>query len=282
MPLTFDHFSAWIEVDGSEVPVFDAQENNNEVTGWIPSETGKKFCLKLSTGTRGSSMAADIYMDGKPFSGKAIYAGPPRMFTISGVATSNTTEKPFMFSPLELTDDDDYLHTTTTGLGDVKLVISYATFGGEVNQYHKYDPVGKVHEKSKKATGHKIDLGQETSKAHSSTVVTTRHAVITTFVFKYRPIDMLRANGIAPPAPVEESKKRAASPTNGPDVLDLTGDSDDENERRIQTLRDELAGLERKRRKTSRIKPEPGVKQEESSSSAGRSRTVSLGIVDLT
>lgn len=109
---------------------------------------------------------------------------------------------------------------------------------------------------------------------------------------------MLRANGIAP-APIE-SKKRAASPTDDSDqVLDLTANSDDENEQRIKALRvcfpyyplryrpsfvkDELAGLERKRRKTTRIKTEPGVKREGGSSSTSRSgQTVSLGVVDLT
>lgn len=40
MPLTFGPFSVWVEVDGSEILIFDAQEKDTEVTGWIPSETG--------------------------------------------------------------------------------------------------------------------------------------------------------------------------------------------------------------------------------------------------
>lgn len=49
---------------------------------------------------------------------------------------------------------------------------------------------------------------------------------------------MLRANGIAPPAPAEDSRKRAASLTDGShEVLDLTAESDSENERRIKALR---------------------------------------------
>lgn len=45
----------------------------------------------------------------------------------------------------------------------------------------------------------------------------------------------------------------------------------------MNTLQDELAGLERKRRKTTRVKHEHG------SSSASRSgQTVSLEVVDLT
>eukprot|EP00918_Siedleckia_nematoides_P074292 GHVU01162327.1.p1 GENE.GHVU01162327.1~~GHVU01162327.1.p1 ORF type:complete len:119 (-),score=17.45 GHVU01162327.1:166-522(-) len=116
---------------------------------------------------------------------------------------------------------------------------------------------------------------------------TQRHAVIATFVFKYRPLDMLRANNIVPLPPKDQSKKRAAS-SDEPEILDLTvdgPDSDDEVERRVKALRDELADLERKRRKTSHVKPEPGVKREPGSSSGSKNqngKTVSLGVVDLT
>lgn len=224
-------------------------------------------------------MCSDIYLDGQSrgIGGKVMYAGASRTYEMTGVSTSNVTEKPFMFSPLELTDDDEYLQQgTTAGLGDVKLAISYATLGlASVNSNVNYNPIGKIHERSKKAIGHKIGLGEEIRKI-SSCVSTIRHGPVVTFIFKYRPIDMLRANGIAPPAP--EDRKRAASLTDGShEVLDLTAESDSENDRRIKALRDELAGLERKRRKTTRIKQEPG------SSSASRSgQTVSLEVVDLT
>lgn len=48
-------------------------------------------------------MAADIYLGGQYFAGKPLSAGSALSTTISGVATSDTTEKPLVFSPLELT-----------------------------------------------------------------------------------------------------------------------------------------------------------------------------------
>ncbi|KAJ3806940.1 hypothetical protein EV368DRAFT_81408 [Lentinula lateritia] len=236
MPLTFQDFSAWIEVDGSELPIFDVKENGKEVTCWIPSESDKNFSIKWSAGKRDTSMSGDINIDGQLLSGQAMRAGLPQTFTSNGVLTSATSERPFVFSRLELTDDDEYLNKVTAGLGDVQLVISHATFGLPNDHYSSHDPVGKVHEKSKKATGHKVGLGENKPIGHTKVLTTQRHAVIVTFVFKYRPIEMLRANGIAPP---EAHKKRAASPSKL-EVLDLTDDrpdSEDEEECRIKALR---------------------------------------------
>lgn len=61
------------------------------------------FSVNLSIGQRERPMAADIYIDGQSFTGKPLYAGLALSTTISGVATSDSTEKPFAFSPLELT-----------------------------------------------------------------------------------------------------------------------------------------------------------------------------------
>ncbi|KAJ3932957.1 MAG: hypothetical protein NXY57DRAFT_65898 [Lentinula lateritia] len=254
MPLTFQGFSAWIEVDGSELPIFDVKENGKEVTCWIPSESDKNFSVKWSTGQRDTSMSGDVNIDGQLLS--------------------------------ELTDDDEYLNQVTAGLGDVQLMISHATFGLPTEHYSSRDPVGvgKVHEKSKKATGHKVGLGENKPIGHTNVLMAERHAVIVTFVFKYRPIDMLRANGIAPP----EAHKKRAVPSSEIEVLDLTDDrpdSEDEEERRITALREELETLERKRRKIKHIKPEPGIKQESGTSSARKrrgGRNVALGVVDLT
>ncbi|KAJ3740620.1 hypothetical protein DFH05DRAFT_1581901 [Lentinula detonsa] len=285
MPLTFQDISAWIEVDGSELSIFDIKQTGNEVTCWIPSESEKKFSVKLSTGKRAISMVGDIFMDGKCLSGKTMKAGEPQTFTSSGVLTTATSERPFVFSKLELTDDDEYLNMATAGLGDVKLVISHATFGvtRDHKRYKNCDTIGKVHEKSKKATGHRVGLGAEKPVVYTKSISVRRHAALVKFVFRYRPIDMLRANGIAP---LEERKKRIASPSE-PEVLDLTGDSDDEEERRMNTLREELQALERKRRKTKHVKSEPGVEPKHepgtfSSRIKRGSRKVSPEVVDLT
>ncbi|KIK66874.1 hypothetical protein GYMLUDRAFT_69913 [Collybiopsis luxurians FD-317 M1] len=237
MPLNLQDFTAWIEVDGAELPIYDVQEKDKEAACWIPSEAGKEFSVKWSSKHATLSMCGDVRIDGQACAGIAMQEGSPtRNFAVSGVTTSATTQKPFVFSKLELTDDDEYLGKAVADLGDIKLIISRATFGTYEERYTTHVPVGKVHEKAKKATGHKIGLGVDKTIPHTKQIQTTRLGVVVTFTFKYRPIDMLRANGIAPPA---ENKKRAAS-TDNAEVLDLTGDlgdSDNEDERRMKALK---------------------------------------------
>lgn len=47
-------------------------------------------------------MAGDIHLDGQPYGGQAMRVGMSR-WAISGALSSATTEKPFVFSQLELT-----------------------------------------------------------------------------------------------------------------------------------------------------------------------------------
>ncbi|KAJ3822348.1 hypothetical protein F5880DRAFT_1720190 [Lentinula raphanica] len=289
MPLTFENFSAWIEVDGSELPLFDASVNGREVSCWIPSEVGKAFIVKVRTGERRTPKSLGLYMDGQSFGGKFMDTGAPRTCTFAGVRTSATTQQPFVFSNVELTDDDHYLNEASAGLGDIKLVLSHVTLGGWSSQatYAKCNTISKIHEKSKKATGHKVDLGDEQSIPHTSKLNATRHDVIVNFVFKYRPLDMLRANGIAPPAPCTSTSTKRSKSAVKTEVLDLTIDAaseDDEDTRRMRSLEEELEQIRRrKRRKTQHIKTEPTVKPEPgTSSSRDRNRHTSDDVIDLT
>ncbi|KAJ3712000.1 hypothetical protein C8R42DRAFT_328745 [Lentinula raphanica] len=273
MPLAFEDFTAWIEVEGSELPLFDVKVNDSEASGWIPSEAGKKFIVKFATGVRRSSMCGDVYMDGKIFTGQTMHPGAPRTYTLSGAPTSVTTKRPFVFAKLELTDDDHYLNEAIVGLGDIKLVITHATLGGLVPQatYAKRNPIGKVHERSKKATGHKVEYVLHPFYGWISLSVGLQAWELSKpSVTKKKKSDPSRCH---PP------RTKSAVKT---EVLDLTGDSDEENQRRIRSLEEELVQL-RKRRKTQHIKTEPTVKLEPgTSSSSNRNLLASNDVIDLT
>ncbi|KAJ3843925.1 hypothetical protein EV361DRAFT_291144 [Lentinula raphanica] len=278
MPLSFEDFSAWIEVEGSALPLFDVKVNDRELSCWIPSEVGKAFVVKWATGTMNSHMAGVVYMDGKQAGGVAMGSGAPYLYKYSGILTSPTTEKPFVFSNVDVTDDDQYLNQATAGLGDIKLVISHATLNilGS-GEYTKYNTIGKVHERSKKATGHKVDLRDAHSVPYTDTIDVIVGDTIVNFIFRYRPIELLRADGVAPPAPRTKSSVKG-------EVLDLTEDSEEEDTtRRIQSLEEELVQLRRKRRKTQHVKAEPEVKAEPGTSSLGsRDPNASHDVIDLT
>jgi len=82
---------------------------------------------------------------------------------------------------------------------------------------------------------------------------------IVKFCFKYRPIDVLRANGIAPPPPQLKRKASAEPPPRAqtPDDSEALADLEE-----ARILREKLRALEAKlskREKKPRIKEEPGA-----------------------
>lgn len=87
-----------------------------------------------------------------------------------------------------------------------------------------------------------------------------RHLV--TFVFRYRPLEILQANGIAPASePTPVTRKRATSPGDIIDISDGSDDSDQEDySSRIAKLEEELRQL--KKRDAKKVRPEKRVKRE--------------------
>ncbi|KAJ7500214.1 hypothetical protein B0H11DRAFT_1996658, partial [Mycena galericulata] len=168
-----------------------------------------------------------------------IQRGNPTFSTAfrSSVVVSELTRRPLLFSKQALTDDDEYLNASISPhLGTIRLRIIHVRITGHsppgpLDQVKCETPI--LHEKSKKAVGHSVQFGAEYQTNSLNTVTKTCLVKeLVTFVFKYRPIELLQAEGIAPP-PVRE--KRAVSPT---DVLDLTldVDEDDEDEAKIKKL----------------------------------------------
>nr|GAT47001.1 predicted protein [Mycena chlorophos] len=85
-----------------------------------------------------------------------------------------------------------------------------------------------LHEKSKKGLGHSVQLGEEIQSTYNRKSVHATIRQVATFTFRYRPIELLRAQGIAPPLP-SATKDVALSDD---DVIDLTLDDSDERVKR--------------------------------------------------
>ncbi|RDB20256.1 hypothetical protein Hypma_012581 [Hypsizygus marmoreus] len=266
-------FKAWITVDNIELPEHSVQisADGKQVTCWIASEAGKNFTVCWT----------DSFLSARKHpAGRNIQPTCKR----SSFKTSSTTERPLLFSNLELTDDDAYLHNTgSSELGDIKLIINEVKFLARNRRAPRYKPLpepDKIHEKTKKAMGHRVKLGIEVGCAPSYNVESSPIRMIGSFVFKYRPLAQLQANGIIP---LEKKRKRAMDPVA---VLDLSIDNDDNDTAeadRIKKLEKELASLKQRqsqRSKKVKVEVKPEVKAEPSSLSSGRRQ---LGdIIDLT
>ncbi|KAJ7761008.1 hypothetical protein B0H16DRAFT_557304 [Mycena metata] len=171
-------------------------------------------------------------------------------------SNNDTTLRPFIFSTLALTDDDSLLGSSShpeLGLIQLTIVPVQAT---ETNTSLALPSLAelKVHERSKKAVTQQITLAEpEILATPPKTYDLVRIGPnIANFSFKYRPLDVLRANEIAPQLKRKASPEipRAATPED-PEALADT--------REAEILRERLKALDAKLQK--RVK-KPNVKDE--------------------
>ncbi|KAH7907675.1 hypothetical protein BJ138DRAFT_456695 [Hygrophoropsis aurantiaca] len=182
------------------------------------------------------------------------HANTNRAVEMRHIRTSGISGRPFMFSNLQQTDDDAYLGSAPRELGEIVLAIWPVRIVGVAAS--TADPAPKqpvVHERAKKAYSHCVAFGDEVALPLSRVLSTARMgaAPFATFVFRYRPLERLIADGIAPPPP--RPNKRSCSDTED----DRAGD---EALRQVQVLTERVVQLEAElkghRRASKRVKTE--------------------------
>jgi len=221
--LQLGSFSAWISVDNVELEQYglEISADGKQASCWIPSEAGKEFCVEWSDSGGLTPTCGYVKVDGVECGGR--FLRDLRRTTSTShdhVPTSSTTCRPFCFSAVEVTDDDSYLDTLASqNLGEINLSIWRGTIGPPSNFVRDAIPEDqKIHERSKKALVHCVKFGEEqqvTRPFYGSTRLD--QAPVATFTFKYRSVDILRANGIMP-LPTPTSEKRKATGSLQPDV----------------------------------------------------------------
>ncbi|KAK0199177.1 hypothetical protein F5146DRAFT_123620 [Armillaria mellea] len=260
----FDSLSAWISVDDVPLPEFgqEVSQVDRKATCWVPSEAGKTFHINWKHEDLFGCTGGWAFVDGKYVSGQLMDISlGQNTACITGVATSAITEQPIMFTSLELTDNDDFLHNAASPeLGEIKVDLWVVQKMDSLPfQITNFDDAGKIHERSKKAISHCATTGDEVDLPRPMTFRNVRklnHLV--TFIFRYRPLGVLQANDIAPaPEPTPASHKRAAPPD---DVIDISDGSDQEDSStRIAKLEKELLQL---KKRDAKRRPEKRVKRE--------------------
>ncbi|KAF8072181.1 hypothetical protein FPV67DRAFT_1484270 [Lyophyllum atratum] len=267
--MQFFGFEVYITVDGVRLPEYevsaDAGANATAATCWIPSEAGKSFAVNWRPlEPRPVERSGIIDVDGVCIGGNLMKERMTLLVTRDYLVTSPTTSRPLMFAPIELTDDDTYLNSENMkDLGDIVLRLSHVESTG-VETPKTHDPLvdGKVHERSKKAMVHRVQFGQESVRP-TVTMTTFKHiSTLATFTFKYRSLDVLRADGIAPPEPVVHNQggKRKAGEMDGADDEDEPEDNVEEDEAALKAqLRLIQAKLAKKGSKSvaKKVKTEP-------------------------
>ncbi|KIJ13483.1 hypothetical protein PAXINDRAFT_13813 [Paxillus involutus ATCC 200175] len=279
--LNLKEVSAWIEVDGEELEQYGVTEDleKSEVTCWIATQAGKAGHLNFDVAPLEHSLASYLILDGTGVQGRVLPAPTATLcsadFAVSRTMVQNdfslstTSARPFLFSKLELTDEDEYYGQASKHLGEIQLVMyRVAITGSGTHPDCNVAGQGKVHERSKKAVSHCVSYGQE-MKMKPRTMFSIQYldaAPLATFTFKYRDYSLLQANGIVPKPPATEQE-----PATSEEVLDLTIDDDVKQEpaedeiraldNAIRTMRKQRATLLSKRLNSSPTSSQPPVKR---------------------
>ncbi|KAF7337858.1 hypothetical protein MVEN_02008800 [Mycena venus] len=201
MAINISSFTAWITIEGRSCPIY-ALRNTSErdATCWIPSQEGKKFSVNWSNRFRDKPVFAQLSIDGVICSTHFMldawnYPDDADAIGISYATTSDFTRRDFVFSAIQVTDDDAYLYTLDSppAFGTIRLELWEADIEQIVRApfQHRYGGdvlEGQViHEMSKKAGAHHVKFGGEYVPPPSRP-----------FAFNYRPYDILLAGGIIP------------------------------------------------------------------------------------
>ncbi|KAF9479623.1 hypothetical protein BDN70DRAFT_993337 [Pholiota conissans] len=223
--LNFSEFDVWIDVDGVKTPTYGVESKGEEgqTSCWIASAADKEFSISFCPQrSEENAYIARVLLDGHE-AAHNIYPPIPNTGltkTISARKTSATEQRNFVFGKLELTDDDSVPLDQSQHIGEIKVMIRRAKvlgFRPHAPPTHAVPDAERVHERSKKALSHQVKYGPEQKIVPKAQVGVTYVPLgdWMTFLFKYRPIEMLRANGIAPPLP-STSAKRPNTPESMP------------------------------------------------------------------
>ncbi|KAF7376498.1 hypothetical protein MSAN_00065700 [Mycena sanguinolenta] len=242
-------FAAWVSIDGAAAPEYgvEVSQDGKLVTCWIPSQLGKRFCVHWANKSYVSPALGSVYMDGTFCRDRLLRVqNLPATTTIDGV-TDGLTVKPFVFSYVNLTDDDTFvgepLHEKH---GLIEIKIEPIEVLDEISKLHPFPTALSgvtIHERFKKAVTQQITLGDPVAVLKPSKRLRCRSTgeELVRFSFKYCSADILLASGIMPP---RSHLKRKAS-------AKLLDEDDTEENKMIRQA------WEAKRNKKQRVKKEP-------------------------
>ncbi|KZO98585.1 hypothetical protein CALVIDRAFT_562034 [Calocera viscosa TUFC12733] len=199
-------FQAWITVNGNRLPEYDPQydPDTNTWTCWIPSEVGQRFVVHWRNFGKRATTGAYVYVDGEFADGKLLMKDNAAQSTfVNGKRTASATIARFYFQPIVLTDEENPFlledDNTVNSIGEMKVIINKGRNAGIAAYRHgTVKPARAVNERAKKAGAHRVQYADEVNDTDDIGAMfrPDQATMPLTFIFKYRPKDMLQAMGI--------------------------------------------------------------------------------------
>ncbi|CAA7269554.1 unnamed protein product [Cyclocybe aegerita] len=220
--LTQGLVQVWIQVDGKPVELYDVTHDQvkRETTCWIASEVGKKFAVWcMLTRKAHHDRLFSIHLDGYPAGERSCRKGLVNVpVERSYLRVSKSTVRPYSFGSLILTDGESG-EGQSRDIGNIKVVASECTMRDhplcpQPERYSKLPPIGVVNERSKKALQHQVEYGAAEQLPRSKSIYYNKlkNDELEIFIFRYRSLAMLQANGIAPLEPMPLTSQQVLPP----------------------------------------------------------------------
>ncbi|KAI0697500.1 hypothetical protein C8T65DRAFT_662092 [Cerioporus squamosus] len=235
----------WIACDGKPLPEYAVAlegDGGKQTACFIPSEAGKKFVIHFRNNSRKDILSFAKRLDGT--SDGSNWYPPGESGECWGTRVTPTTRRSYQFSHLTTTDDDSSLDQNgNSELGTIRIQVYRVKrvprtqpVGPACNA--AYNPVGPVHERSKKAGVHCISLGEESQikpkLRHRKIIKINPHeGPVATFIFRYRPLALLQAQEIVP----LPDSQRDAGPEAGPSQHSASANDSGERQRSTEESR---------------------------------------------
>ncbi|KAJ3732402.1 hypothetical protein DFJ43DRAFT_1073754 [Lentinula guzmanii] len=204
---SFLSFSASIVVEDKPLDEYNVEVTEVEglatITCWVPSVVGKKYQVQWKDSVVKLISRGTVLIDGINYGGKVVR----RINQIqkkSNYRVSPTAVRPFEFSNLRTTDDEESsLLVMPASIGEIELRIQYWCTTGKatsVSEVWLQPEELTYNEKLKKGIDHQTRLGEIMYSKGRRCFGKSVGKSFLRFLFRYRPLDVLRAHKIAPPA----------------------------------------------------------------------------------
>ncbi|KAJ7271985.1 hypothetical protein B0H12DRAFT_673370 [Mycena haematopus] len=225
--LTLRGFSAWIVVDGKPVPQYLVAEDTKaaRVSCWIPGDAGQKFSVFWKDHGGKVDSCGFISLDGLVVPGRFLFGDGET--SRSGVRSSATTERPFIFQNIE--EDEPLNQSVNKDVGMITLRIKriQRVAGRPANPLQELpnSTLGK-----RKAGDLCVSFGEDTQTFEQFAYTWSVRPyekdgpvdgkipkTFVTFTFRYRTREWLQMQGIMPesdaptPRPVTRASMRRVS-----------------------------------------------------------------------
>ncbi|KAF8972297.1 hypothetical protein BDZ97DRAFT_1019970 [Flammula alnicola] len=219
--LEFQGFKASVKMDGKELECYASQINTDkkEVSCWITSEAGKAFSVYLEAHRLDFDCRAHLHFDGHRIDGVIfIRRKHGSRENWDHIVTDDNRKRFFIFSPMDFTDDANIgsiLSGASAGssvrqkVGEIEIIIFRLSNVKKVSALRKTWTAPQVHKipesVAKGRIMHQVVYKEESAIEQPAQAPTpevfytgNRGDRVATFIFRYRPRDVLQRTGILP------------------------------------------------------------------------------------